>query len=71
MNAPSGFQQIRENAFKEQEQGGSDVDCIFDAPLDLAESITTIRHDIDEDDQEYVILKSLGSTKKNPWWKIW
>ena len=71
---PENFKAIREQCFEQQDQGDEDVDYIFDAPLDLAASITTVRHDMDQQDEpEYHVLKVLKikQEQKKPWWKIW
>ncbi|MHC3994179.1 hypothetical protein ACXWTF_05075 [Thiomicrolovo sp. ZZH C-3] len=73
-NVPGNFEAIRKQLFEEQDQGDEDVDYIFDAPIELAASITTVRHDMDQaDEPEYHVLTANEShqSQKNPWWKIW
>ena len=42
----------------------ADVDCIFDTPIELAQSIAAYRHDIDlagEDEEPFEILRQQSS----------
>lgn len=72
---PGNFDQIKKDYFEIQDKEGSDVDCIFDVPLILAASITSIKHDEFPDEEiKYQILKTGQDCefKSKPWWKtIW
>jgi len=74
-NIPEAFHSIRDKLMKEQEQsdatkGKYQVDYAFDVPIDLAEAVTSFRHDkdilyLDEDTEHpFEILEAIAPPAK-------
>lgn len=79
-NVPREFNEILKAAKKEQDDDGgenSEVDYIHDAPIILAQTITSFRHDedmTDETPQPFEVLRRSGSKQsasEKSWWKFW
>jgi hypothetical protein len=73
---PDFFASIRDEIMAEQAaEGGADagVDCVFEAPLELARRITGFRHSSDENvsGQFEILLESTPAMPAKPWWRFW
>jgi hypothetical protein len=73
---PEQFTAIYAALKKEQDADDEgDVDYIFDAPINLAQSITSFRHDQDMpgamSESFEALAKNGGTVSGKPWWKFW
>jgi len=73
---PDFFASIRDEIMAEQAAvGGADagVDCVFEAPLELARRITGFRHSSDENVVEpfEILLEAMPAKPPRPWWQFW
>ncbi len=74
---PQLFADIDARLRKEQRQADSDVDHIFETPVELFRALTGYRYDqdIEGSDEPFEILvpqTTVGAKPENrPWWKVW
>jgi hypothetical protein len=78
-STPSQLQAIHAASKQQQDEAGgdkADTDYIHDVPVQLAQSITSFRHDQDvvgAGAKPFEVLESTGKLKppSKPWWKVW
>jgi hypothetical protein len=78
-SVPEQFKTILAASKKEQDEAGgekADTDYIHDAPILLAQAVTSFRHDQDipnASPEPFEVLASANaaSSSAKPWWKLW
>jgi len=81
---PDGYPEIaKEFTEKQKESGGeeSDIDYIFEIPLQVAKSIVGFKHDEAESedgdcrtfkiDRSLLLADPIAGKRERPWWKFW
>ena len=71
---PSSYETYKTERLAEQEANGgesSDVDYVFEIPLDVARDLTGFKHDEDTDSLFVEPLEVLEDARPRPWWRFW